>query len=257
MSAKLPWFKFEATTWLSDPYVRLMSSRQRGWYIDLLCWAWQEGGFDPEVADIICQTARDSEYADRMGDADELKQIRTEMEGVLSHFTVSLENGFISHPKLEEMRTDIARKAQKQREGGLMTQAKLKAKQPANLEASSSLPQANHISKVQVRASKAAASSVVVKASKAEQASAAAAAAGLPANRAAQTPDEICAAVLREMDNEGLMPPRLIANEYGREEPNPVTQRIEAKLRSRLDAIREARFPDRLARKIILDELGA
>jgi hypothetical protein len=76
-----------------------------------------------------------------------------------------------------------------------------------------------------------------------------------PPNGAAKTADEVCRQVLIEMGDEGLLPPRFLENEYGKLEPNPVTQRIEKKLQTRLDAIREARYPDRLTRKIILDEL--
>jgi hypothetical protein len=69
------------------------------------------------------------------------------------------------------------------------------------------------------------------------------------------SPDEVCAQVLREMDEEGLLPPRLLENEYGRIGPNPVTKRVEEALRRALDRIRTARSPARLARRIILDEL--
>jgi hypothetical protein len=61
--------------------------------------------------------------------------------------------------------------------------------------------------------------------------------------------------VLRQMDAEGLLPPRYLTSEAGREEPNPVTQRIENALRRAMDRIRTARKPTALARKIILDEL--
>src|SRR5215475_10295276 len=90
--AKLPWFCFEATTWLSDPYVRLMSARQRGWYIDLLCWAWQEGGFRPQDAEIICQVLRERSYMEyKVGTQDQSlaadQEITEELDAVVSHFT--------------------------------------------------------------------------------------------------------------------------------------------------------------------------
>jgi hypothetical protein len=108
---KLPWFKFEATAWLADPHVRLMTSRQRGWYIDLLCWAWQEGGFSKGAAEVICQALRD-----RSGENPE--EIRAELEEVLTHFTLDCGGDRISHPKLERQRQVVLREYAGKSRGG-------------------------------------------------------------------------------------------------------------------------------------------
>ncbi len=99
--AKLPWFPFEATTWLSDPYVRVMSAQQRGWYIDLLCWCWQEGGVDPNTAQCLCNAFALP------------TNCQGELEVVLSHFTYQCGGGKISHPKLENIRKESEKRSVK------------------------------------------------------------------------------------------------------------------------------------------------
>src|SRR5215475_14427075 len=106
-SYKLPWFKFFATDWLTDLPVRLMSSRQKGWYIDLLCWAWQEGGIRLATAKrMLSDTQATGERQGSDGERclQERENIDREMQEVLSHFTVKVENGLLSHPKLEQLR---------------------------------------------------------------------------------------------------------------------------------------------------------
>jgi len=128
-NGKLPWFKFFATDWLSDPYVRLMTSRQRGWYIDLLCWAWQEGGFFPNQAEVICQVLRDRQHIDYLAgtsesSAEEYRAIGVEFEQVLSHFTYTLPDGRVSHNKLEPQRHEAISLSVKHKNGADITNAK-------------------------------------------------------------------------------------------------------------------------------------
>jgi len=128
-NGKLPWFKFFATDWISDPYVRLMTSRQRGWYIDLLCWAWQEGGFLPDQAEIICQVLRDRQHIDYLASTsdsstEEHRAIGAEFEAVLSHFTYVLADGRVSHNKLEPQRNEAKSLEKKHRKGANLTNTK-------------------------------------------------------------------------------------------------------------------------------------
>ncbi len=137
MSDKLQWYKFYATDWLSDATVRLMSSRQRGWYIDLLNWAWQEHGFHPSQAEIICQVSRDRELVDSLAGSSELncaamRDIDYELEAVISQFSVDCGGGKVSHQKLEQIRSESLQKTKQQSEAGRATQAKLRAKLSAN-----------------------------------------------------------------------------------------------------------------------------
>lgn len=68
--------------------------------------------------------------------------------------------------------------------------------------------------------------------------------------------EAICAQVLHELESEGVpVPPRYITNEYGRQDRNPASERLEALLLAKENKILSARKPMALARKIILDEL--
>jgi uncharacterized protein YdaU (DUF1376 family) len=43
----LPWFQLDVRTWLGDQNIAVMSDAQTGWYIRLMVYAWQSGGFLP------------------------------------------------------------------------------------------------------------------------------------------------------------------------------------------------------------------
>jgi len=131
MKAKLPWFKFFATDWLSDPDVRVMSSRQRGWYIDLLCLAWQECGFHAYHAKLICQVSRDFEYVTGFSDgnpSDASDEIESEFGFVLDLFTFKFPDGRLSHPKLEHQRGAFKERQDKQKQAAKSTNAKRSSK---------------------------------------------------------------------------------------------------------------------------------
>lgn len=104
--AKLPWFQFQATSWLSDPQVRLMSSQQRGWYIDMLCWCWQENGMHANALRTLCVSSD-------IDDCSDFGDLKNAFDDVLSHFTFQLDDGKISHPKLEELRSEISQRSEK------------------------------------------------------------------------------------------------------------------------------------------------
>ena len=129
----LPWFKFFATDWLSDANVRLMTSRQRGWYIDLLCWAWQENGFRPEHSEVICQILRDRDYIDHLASSSEISaeiygDLRDELTSVVALFTVDMGGGKVSHRKLEEQRSTALTATLAKSEAARSTNAKRDAK---------------------------------------------------------------------------------------------------------------------------------
>lgn len=87
----------------------------------------------------------------------------------------------------------------------------------------------------------------------AEQKLAAAAAAGPPANGI----EAILAEAFTRIAEEGVeLPPRYLTNEYGKQERNPASERLDGVLRAKRGKILAARKPAALARKIILDELA-
>lgn len=131
MSEKLPWFQFYATDWISDEKVRLLSGRQRGWYIDLLAHDWQEGGLPLSVrlAQNLTSFREDCAYeeaflSDNAGDW--RGALQKEFDEVFSFFSDN-GNGRCSHKRLREQREHILLKSAKQREGALLTNAKRKA----------------------------------------------------------------------------------------------------------------------------------
>jgi hypothetical protein len=120
---ELPWFKFNATDWISDPSIRLMSSRQVGWYIHLLAYCWQEGGLigDLRALKELSQAYRD-ELAARDHDdefsTDEITTFSDEFESVVALFSVTLPNGKITHPKLHKQLSESLILREKQIAGG-------------------------------------------------------------------------------------------------------------------------------------------
>ena len=126
MADKLPWFPFYATDWLSDPTVRTMSSRQKGWYMDLLCFAWQEHGLSSAIAVLQRLTSYwdDHNYIDKLsGQPEPFNELKEEFEEVVEMFSLELGEDRVTHPKLEEIRikseNDSIRKAENGRKGGL------------------------------------------------------------------------------------------------------------------------------------------
>lgn len=224
--ASYPWYLDD---WLQSETRTSMCLGERGLYRELLDLCWLEGSIpnDPKLLRKMTQSGA--------------KEFSTFFKKVSNRFYEK--DGRLFHKKVDEKRNSLVgyhlERSESGRKGGLASSSAKAALKPSPSPSPSSLPSGKLV------------------------AAAAAAAASQPnpeaqnkANGAApQTPEEICRAVLRQMDHEGLLPPRYVKNPYGKQEPNPVTLRIEAKLRSRLDAIREAHYPDRLARKIILDEL--
>jgi uncharacterized protein YdaU (DUF1376 family) len=52
MADKLPWFKFYAQDWLTDPKVLRLTNGQRGVYLWLLCRQWHDGALPYDVHDV-------------------------------------------------------------------------------------------------------------------------------------------------------------------------------------------------------------
>lgn len=84
-----------------------MTSQQRGWYIDLLCWAWQEGGIDLDTVRDLCLSRHDVEFCDNF------EEQRQSFAEVLRHFSHDCENGLFTHPKLAENRSEASDKSEK------------------------------------------------------------------------------------------------------------------------------------------------
>lgn len=255
-SYKLPWFKFYASDWISDGHVRTMTSRQKGWYIDLLCYAWQEGGLPDSLPALRTLTSfyADGEYLDMIPESSSrplIKELADEFDEIISLFRTKLPDGRITHPRLHKLRLEMEQVSEQKTKA-----ARARWDAPADAHASSREDaHAEHTQSIRNAKQK-----LESEAKNQKQAAAAGARESTPPaslpNGAAKTADEVCAQVLREMAEEGLLPPRVVENEYGAMLPNPITERIERKLRRRLDAIREAHHPAALVRKIILDELG-
>jgi hypothetical protein len=118
LKIKLPWFKFFATDWISDPQVSSMSARQVGWYIRLLAYCWQEGGLpdwdldgdrigdrDDQFHRILAQVGRDIDFIEEIVSGVETKltgykDVEVEWRLVLSLFSLKSPDGKRFHPKL-------------------------------------------------------------------------------------------------------------------------------------------------------------
>ena len=111
MKEKLPWFKFFATDWISDPAVRTMSSRQKGWYIDLLAYAWQEDGLpnNTEALQALTSYFADLEGLDRGGpdNTSNIYNLREEFLKVVGMFNEKLPTKRITHTKLWRLRQEM------------------------------------------------------------------------------------------------------------------------------------------------------
>ncbi len=80
---------------------------------------------------MLCRVDVDSDAAPS-GEA--FDEVAAEFEAVLSHFSFALEDGRISHPKIEAFRSSVADKIDRQSLAGKNTQAKLAAKHKAKLQ---------------------------------------------------------------------------------------------------------------------------
>lgn len=101
---KLPWFKFYPADFMGSGKVQMMGPAERGIYISLLCWSWQEGPI-PDDPKIVARIA-----------AAEPDTMREAWPLVRETFTET-EDGRLVHPRLEKERAaalarrEAARKA--------------------------------------------------------------------------------------------------------------------------------------------------
>lgn len=79
---RLSWFAFYPTDWSMDEHVMLMTMEERGVYITLLCYAWQNGGLPTECDRIARALQMDAEQVQRMFDGP-LGQCWVEVNGRL------------------------------------------------------------------------------------------------------------------------------------------------------------------------------
>lgn len=245
MSEKLPWFKFYASDWISDARVRAMTSRQKGWYIDLMAYAWQEGGLpdDPKVLMVLTSYPADAYgYAQNPPLAQKLEQ---EFHAVVEMFRTILPDERRTHPKLQALRQEMeqvsATKA-KAANARWTAYALHKDKHPHSIRNTSQ----NQITE----------SSELERATSTEGVlNRAAAAAAAPASPQANGADPIQAA-FNELIQEGRqLPARYLTNPFGKEERNPASERLDAEIQRALPRIRQARMPVAFAKKVILDAL--
>lgn len=106
MSAgSLPYFKFYPGDWLSDFHVRAMEPADRGIYIDLLAFDWEEGGLpdDPEILAKVVGVD-----AERMRNAWEKLSAR-----FIDHPN---RDGWVTNRRLHRERKDIQDRAEKRSE---------------------------------------------------------------------------------------------------------------------------------------------
>lgn len=136
MASRYPWFKFFASDWLTDPFVRCLTAAQRGVYIDLLAYAWNEGGIsrDPVLARrLLGLPACYPEHAN--GSADDqwvwCDWVPNEhLDEVLSAFTADMGNGRWSHPKLESCRAEKSAESEQASAAGKASAAARKKRNP-------------------------------------------------------------------------------------------------------------------------------
>ncbi len=72
----LYWFQFNLRDWFADQNIYRMKDYQRGWYIQLIAFAWQNGGFLPADRKTLAELAR----------AKSLKRFEAESDLVLAEF---------------------------------------------------------------------------------------------------------------------------------------------------------------------------
>lgn len=104
---KLPWFKFFASDWISDAAVRTMTSRQKGWYIDLLAYCWQEDGLPdkPDALKNLTSFRADWQYVDLFADDGSWhRELEEEFLEVVAMFRTRLPDDRITHPKIHDQR---------------------------------------------------------------------------------------------------------------------------------------------------------
>lgn len=107
-NSAFPWFKFFATDWISDPWLRDCHNHQVGWYIKLLAYCWQERGLPNDILTLkrLAEFYRDEQRLEWLTngdpDIDQVRGLDEDFQAVVSRFSVELDDGKIAHPKLVE-----------------------------------------------------------------------------------------------------------------------------------------------------------
>lgn len=114
MSEKLPWFKFFPFDWLSDTTVQTMTLSERGFYLEILCRIWIEGGIKNDRTHVqrmfnTC-AANDEECS---------THVREKIvDKIISCLDVTKDGEKLTHWKLEELREENAKTIEKRRKAG-------------------------------------------------------------------------------------------------------------------------------------------
>lgn len=106
---KLPWFKFWAKDWMTDSEVRRLTVAQRGVLFDLLCADWADGGVPRDAAAAKQLCAKGSKLSD--------------VETVLSLFSIEMGEGKVTHAGLAEQRPEAQARRERARRGGIARHA--------------------------------------------------------------------------------------------------------------------------------------
>lgn len=114
MSDKLPWFKFFPFDWLSDTNVQTMTLAERGFYIEILCRIWVDGGIKNDRTHVerlfnTC-SANDQECSTHV-------QTQT-IDTVISCLNETEDGEKLTHWKLEELRENNSELIEKRRKAG-------------------------------------------------------------------------------------------------------------------------------------------
>jgi len=88
----LYWFPFNLRDWFSDQSINIMTDRQTGWYIRLIAFTWQNGGFLPADRRQLFRLARASSW----------RAFEQDCDLVLMAFEEVMVNGqpMLKHPKI-------------------------------------------------------------------------------------------------------------------------------------------------------------
>lgn len=98
MSREAPWFKFYAARWLGNRGVRYMTPEQRGYFIQLMCEAWESdpAGTLPELPEMLWKLAGAP------------NRRRFEKEGAVVLAQFELHDGRYFYPELIEQHQGLA-----------------------------------------------------------------------------------------------------------------------------------------------------
>jgi uncharacterized protein YdaU (DUF1376 family) len=137
----LYWFQFNTRDWFSDQNKNLMTDYQTGWYIRLIAFAWQKGGFLPA----------DTAKLAKLANASSKGKFKKECDLVLVEFEHVEVNGesMLKHTKMAARYAETLADWMKKKEAGEASKAARMARPIASNEATISQNSSPHSSTVQ------------------------------------------------------------------------------------------------------------